>query len=459
VNATIPPTVATPVKLTDAVEEGALQPGMLLKHFRIDRRLAAGGMGEVYEGFDTSLNRKVALKTIRPALARDRAFLVRFVREAQAQANVVHPNVVQIYFVGEDQGVWFMAMQLVDGGSLQDELEGGKALSWQRVANHFVGLADGMAEASRLNIIHRDIKPANILVDRYGIAHMADFGLATAPGASKEPSGTHVRGALDGVESVTHVGTVVGTLPYMAPEQLRGEALDQRADVYALGATMYHLLSGKPPLAARTPADALQQLLPAGLLPMRARAPATPRGLARIVDRCLALDASARFPTHAELAHALRAVVPQPEVRPVFVVRLLAALFDVLPFAVLLRFSYSWAPWVAPCALFLSLALGHILLGATPGQWLMRLRVRTRDDGDVSLARAAARAVLQYGAFFPLAFTLYALYTRGTVAVNALGLLTLLWGGLPLLGAAPALARFPTLVDRLTGTRVLVDVR
>ena len=457
-NATVPPTVATPVKLTDEVNPGALPPGSMLKHFRVDRRLAAGGMGEVYVGFDTSLNRPVALKTIRPGLARDRAFLVRFVREAQAQANVVHPHVVQIYFVGEDQGLWFMAMQLVDGGSLQDELEGGKALAWHRVATHFVGLAEGMAEAARLNIIHRDIKPANILVDRYGIAHLADFGLATAPGATKEPSGTHVRGALDGTESVTHVGTVVGTLPYMAPEQLRGEALDQRADVYALGATMYHLLSGQPPLQARTPAEALQ-LVSAGLPPVRNRAPATPRGLARVVDRCLALDAAARFDTHAELARALRSVAPQPEVRPVFVVRLLAALFDLVPFAILLRFTYSWAPWVAPSALFLSLALGYLLLGASPGQWLMRLRVRTVRDGDVSLARAAARALLQYGAFFPLAFTLSALYTRGNAVVTALALLTLVWGGLPLLGSLPALARLPTLVDRLTHTRVLVDVR
>ena len=457
-NPTLPPTVATPVKLTDEVEPGPLSPGSMLRHFRIDSRLAAGGMGEVYTGFDTSLNRPVALKTIRPALAKDRAFLVRFVREAQAQANVVHPHVIQVYFVGEDGGRWFMAMQLVDGGSLQDELTGGKALEWQKVANHFKGLADGMAEAARLNIIHRDIKPANILIDRYGIAHLADFGLATAPGASKEPSGTHVRGALDGAESVTHVGTIVGTLPYMAPEQLRGEGLDQRADVYGLGATMYHLLSGQPPLQARTPAEALQ-LLSGGLPPVRTRAPATPRALARIVDKCVAPEASARFATHADLARALRSAAPQPEVRPVFLVRALAALLDFLPFAVLLRFTYSWAPWLAPAALFLSLGVGHFLLGASPGQWLMRLRVRTVGDGDVSPARDLARALLQYGAFFPLALTLFALYTRGDRVVNALGFLTLVWGGLALLGALPALLRRPTLVDQLTRTRLLVDVR
>jgi serine/threonine protein kinase len=457
-SATLPPTVATPVKLIEELEPGPLPPGSMLKHFRIDARLAAGGMGEVYTGFDTSLNRPVALKTIRPSLAKDRAFLVRFVREAQAQANVVHPHVIQVYFVGEDRGLWFMAMQLVDGGSLQDQLEGGTPLDWQRVANHFVGLADGMAEAARLNIIHRDIKPANILLDRYGIAHLADFGLATAPGATKEPSGTYVRGALDGTESVTHVGMVVGTLPYMAPEQLRGEALDQRADVYGLGATMYHLLSGHPPLQARTPAEALQRLA-SGLASIRASAPTTPRRLARIVDRCLAPDATARFSTHAELARALRGAAPQPEVRPVFLVRLMAATLDVLPFALLLRFTYGRAPWLAPSVLFLSLAFGYFLLGATPGQWLMRLRLRTDRDGDVSLARASARALLQYGVFFPLAFTLFALYTRGDREVNALGLMTLLWGGLALLGALPALAKLPTLVDRLTRTRVLVDVR
>ncbi|HXX30950.1 MAG TPA: serine/threonine-protein kinase [Myxococcaceae bacterium] len=455
-SATIPPTVATPVALTEPLDQ-ALPPGSMLKHFRVDRRLAAGGMGEVYAGFDTSLNRPVALKTIRPALARDRAFLVRFVREAQAQANVVHPHVVQIYFVGEDQGLWFMAMQLVDGGSLQDELGGGRPLDWQRVASHFVGLAEGMAEAARLNIIHRDIKPANILVDRYGIAHLADFGLATAAG-EKDPSGTHVRGALAGTETVTHVGTVVGTLAYMAPEQLRGETLDQRADVYGLGATMYHLLTGQPPVQARTPAEALQ-LLGGGAAPVRSRAPATPRALARIVDRCLLPEAGARFQTHAELSRALRAAAPQPEVRPVFLVRLLAALLDLTPFAVLLRFTYGWAPWMAPCALFLSLALGHLLLGASPGQWLMRLRVRTSGDGDVSAGRAAARALLQYGAFFPLAFTLSALYTRGAALVNALGLVTIVWAAAVLLGALPALGRRATLVDRLTGTRVLVDVR
>jgi hypothetical protein len=239
---------------------------------------------------------------------------------------------------------------------------------------------------------------------------------------------------------------------------LRGEALDQRADVYGLGATMYHLLSGQPPLQARTPAEALQ-MVSAGLAAIRTRAPATPRGLARVIDKCLAQNASERFASHAELARALRSVAPQPQVRPVFLVRALAALFDVLPFALLLRFTYAWAPWLAPCALFLSLALGHLLLGASPGQWLMRLRVRTAGDGDVTPGRAAARALLQYGVFFPLAFTLSALYSRGDRVVDALGLLTAAWGGLVLLGALPALARRPTLVDRLTGTRVLVDVR
>jgi hypothetical protein len=114
---------------------------------------------------------------------------------------------------------------------------------------------------------------------------------------------------------------------------------------------------------------------------------------------------------------------------------------------------------MGPGGLFVWLVLGHLLLGTSPGQWLMRLRVRTALDGDVSLTRAAARALLQYGALLPLAFTLFAVYTRGDAVVNALGLLTVVWGGLALLGALPTLARRPTLVDRLTRTQVLVDVR
>ncbi|MGZ6028406.1 MAG: serine/threonine-protein kinase, partial [Myxococcaceae bacterium] len=244
---TVGPTAMSPLPLTEVLVPSELAPGTYLHHFRVDRHIAAGGMGAVYLGFDTSLNRPVALKTLRPELARDPSFLARFQREAQSQANLVHPHVVQVYFVGEERGVWFMAMQLVDGGSLQEAVDRGGPLPWTQVATHFVGLAEALVEAARMGIIHRDLKPANVLLDRYGIAHVADFGLVTGTHAPSDHD-TLVKSPLASVAGLSIAGSVMGTLPYMPPEQLRGQRLDQRADVYGLGATVYHLLVGEPPV-------------------------------------------------------------------------------------------------------------------------------------------------------------------------------------------------------------------
>lgn len=453
----VPPTALSPVLLTDVLVPAELTPGTFLHHFRVDRRIATGGMGAVYLGFDTSLNRPVALKTLRPELARDPSFLARFQREAQSQANLVHPHVVQVYFVGEERGVWFMAMQLVDGGSLQDVVDRHGPLPWSEVATHFVGLAEALVEAARLGIVHRDLKPANVLLDRYGIAHVADFGLATATHAPSDHD-TLVRSPMASIPGLSVAGSVMGTLPYMPPEQLRGEPLDQRADVYGLGATVYHLLVGAPPVKARAAAEALQ-IIEAGIVPVRRARSDVPRALASIVDRCLQPDPAARFQTHQELAWAVRHAAPQPQVAPAPVVRLLAGALDLLPALAVLRFCFEKAPWAAPLWFLVWLGLGLAFLGASPGQWLMRLRVRTDVDGDVPPGRAAARALLQWGWFAPLSFTLSLLYASGDTLASALGFGGTGWAVVVLLGALPAALRRPTLVDRLTRTRVLVDVR
>lgn len=453
----VPPTALSPVLLTDVLVPAELTPGTFLHHFRVDRRIATGGMGAVYLGFDTSLNRPVALKTLRPELARDPSFLARFQREAQSQANLVHPHVVQVYFVGEERGVWFMAMQLVDGGSLQDVVDRHGPLPWSEVATHFVGLAEALVEAARLGIVHRDLKPANVLLDRYGIAHVADFGLATATHAPSDHD-TLVRSPMASIPGLSVAGSVMGTLPYMPPEQLRGQPLDQRADVYGLGATVYHLLVGAPPVKARAAAEALQ-IIEAGIVPVRRARSDVPRALASIVDRCLQPDPAARFQTHQELAWAVRHAAPQPQVAPAPVVRLLAGALDLLPALAVLRFCFEKAPWAAPLWFLVWLGLGLAFLGASPGQWLMRLRVRTDVDGDVPPGRAAARALLQWGWFAPLSFTLSLLYASGDTLASALGFGGTGWAVVVLLGALPAALRRPTLVDRLTRTRVLVDVR
>ncbi len=457
-NEGVPPTVLSPVPLTDVLVPAELGPGTFLHHFRVDRRIASGGMGAVYLGFDTSLNRPVALKTLRPELARNPEFLARFQREAQSQANLVHPHVVQVYFVGEERGVWFMAMQLVDGGSLQDAVDRHGRLPWTEVAAHFLGIAEALVEAARLGVVHRDLKPANVLLDRYGIAHVADFGLVTTTHAPSDHD-TLVRSPLASIPGLSVAGSVMGTLPYMAPEQLKGQPLDQRADVYGLGATVYHLLVGEPPVKARTPAEALQQI-EAGIVPVRRAQTDVPRALASIVDRCLAPDPAARFQSHQELAREVRRAAPQPQVAPAPLVRLLAGGIDLLPALAVFYFLFEAAPW-APAAWFaLWLALGIAFLGASPGQWLMRLRIRTDADGDVPPARAAVRALLQWGWFaaLSLAYSLIS-HSAPVLAYGSLGVGGAVWAAVVLLGALPAALRKPTLVDRLTRTRVLVDVR
>jgi hypothetical protein len=351
-----------------------------------------------------------------------------------------------------------MAMQLVDGGSLQDAVDRQGPLPWTQVATHFLGIAEALVESARLGIVHRDLKPANVLLDRYGIAHVADFGLVTATHAPSDHD-TLVRSPMAGIAGLSVVGSVMGTLPYMAPEQLRGEPLDQRADVYGLGATIYHLLVGAPPVSARTAAEALQQIQ-RGLLPVRRARRDVPRALASIVDRCLRADAAERFPSHEELARAVRHAAPQPQVAPAPLVRLIAGLLDLLPAVGVFVPFFEKAPWAAPAWFTLWLGLGIAFLGASPGQWLMRLRVRTQADGDVPPLRAAARAFLQWGwtAALALAYSLIS-HSAPLVAYGPLGVGGAVWAAIVLLGALPAALRRPTLVDRITRTRVLVDVR
>ena len=454
---TVPPTALSPIRLTEGLAPADLPPGTYLHHFRVDRKLASGGMGAVYLGYDTSLDRPVALKTLRPELAGDAAFLARFQHEARSQANLVHPHVVQIYFVGEEHGVWFMAMQLVDGGSLQEAVDRRGRLPWREVAVHFVGLTEALIEAARLGIVHRDLKPANVLVDRFGSAHLADFGLATGATLPQQTK-TFVRGTVPMSSDVSVAGSVMGTLPYMAPEQLQGLPLDQRADVYGMGATIYHLLSGEPPVRAETPDQALRAIQ-AGIPAVRSRRPDVPVLLAEVVDCCLRADPAERFQDHHDLLRAVRRAEPQPVVAPTPLVRGLAGLLDLLPALAVLRFTFFRAPWAAPLWFAAWLVLGHLALGASPGQWLMRLRLRTEEDGDVAPWRGAGRALLQWGWYAPLAIAFRLLYVSAGSETLVLGWVGLGWAAVALLGLLPALLRRPTLVDRLTRTRLLVDVR
>jgi serine/threonine protein kinase len=429
--------------------------GEMLRHFRIDRLLAEGGMGAVYLGFDTSLGRPVAIKTIRSELAGEGRFLHRFLREAQAQANVVHPHVLQAYFVGEERGVWFLAMQLVEGGSLEELLVRGERLSWKEAARHMTAVVEGMVEAARLGIVHRDIKPANLLLDRFGEVHVADFGLATSSnGSLADVAGGAIGNAKAQRGTITQ--GIMGTLEYMPPEQLSGEPLDERADIYALGVTFYQLLTGRLPYATTTAREAIRSFMGPPPQPIRRLVPEIPRAFADLVMRCLSPDIQRRPQTHRWLLEALRRVGPRPEIVPSPIVRVLALLIDILPFGLTLRFTYQSTPWAAFALLTIQMLAGLFWLQATPGQWLMRLQLRADNGGDLPLGRGALRAGLQLGFLLPLSFFVNQAYTDGQAALP-LGIIAIGWGALSLIGSLWALTPGgQTLFDRLARSRVLV---
>jgi hypothetical protein len=264
-----------------------------LGHYRILRWIGGGGMGRIYQGYDESLDRHVAIKVLRPDLARDQACVCRFHAEATAVANLSHPNIVPVYYSGEDAGYHFFAMQLVDGESLSERLARQQRLPLEQALEIGEQCLAGLEAAHRQGLIHRDIKPANVLLERQtGRAMLVDFGLVRRIGQDA---------------GLTTSGTFVGTLDYIAPEQARGQKVDGRADIYSLGALMYQLLSGRLPFEAETPEAMLFQHASEQPLPLREAAPELPQPVAGIVNRMIAKDPEDRYLSCAEVLADLRA--------------------------------------------------------------------------------------------------------------------------------------------------------
>ncbi|HET7712847.1 MAG TPA: serine/threonine-protein kinase, partial [Thermoanaerobaculia bacterium] len=215
-------------------------------HYNVVSQLGRGGMGVVYKAREESLNRFVAIKVLGEALTEDKTFLHRFVREAQAAAGLSHPNLVQIYYIGEDNGQPFFVMEYVTGKSLDHLVREEGRIDNRRAAQMILQAAHGLAAAHDAGIIHRDIKPANLILNERGLVKIADFGLALPADAEMK---------------LTATGMMVGTPGFLAPEQCRGEKVDQRTDIYALGITYYVLLSGTQPFRGESPLALLRQIL------------------------------------------------------------------------------------------------------------------------------------------------------------------------------------------------------
>ncbi len=256
--------------------------------FLLAEQLGSGGMGAVYRAVDRALGRFVAIKVMKQHLGADIELVESFLREARAAAALNHPNIVQIYSCGQEKGQPYIVMELVGGGRLDQLMEGGKRVDEVRLLEVAVDVAEGLKAANGIGLVHGDIKPANILFDQSGTAKVVDFGLAQFVNRQQEQGG------------------VWGTPYYISPERARGGKADHRSDIYSLGATMFHALTGVPPFDGKTATDVVVARLkapPPKLLELESSLQVE---TARLVERMMAADPVLRFPTSASLLADMR---------------------------------------------------------------------------------------------------------------------------------------------------------
>src|SRR5262245_38473215 len=218
-----------------------LQPETTISHYRIKELIAIGGMGEVYRAIDLQLGRIVALKTIVSDKAEDRHAHERFLREARAASILSHPGICTVYEIGNQDDLTFIAMQHISGRTIQELLAEGQ-LPLEQVFSWALDILDALDEAHRHGVIHRDIKPSNIIINERGHAVMLDFGLATQASFADT-----LNEELATLPHLTSATMLLGTVPYMPPEELRGEQLDERSDIFSFAVTLYEMLTGDRP--------------------------------------------------------------------------------------------------------------------------------------------------------------------------------------------------------------------
>ena len=269
----------------------SLEPTAIIAGYRIEQAIGRGGMGVVYRARQLALERPVAIKLIATERAQDPVFRARFEHESRLAASIEHPNVIPVYEAGEDDGLLFIAMRLVEGTDMAELLDRVGALEPSRTARLIGQLAGALDDAHAHGLVHRDVKPANILLTRGEPEHLylTDFGVAKHIGAG---------------EGVTQAGKWVGTLDYLAPEQIRGEAVGAGADIYALAGLLHRCLTGEVPYPRENDAAKLwAQVNAPPPAPSRVR-PGLPPAIDDVIARGMAKDPAARFQSAAELAHA-----------------------------------------------------------------------------------------------------------------------------------------------------------
>jgi serine/threonine protein kinase/sugar lactone lactonase YvrE len=323
----------------------ALTSGTRLGPYEILAPLGAGGMGEVYRARDTRLGREVAVKVLPAAFATDPDRLRRFEQEARAAGALNHPNILVLHDVGVHEGTPYLVTELLEGETLRDRLEHG-ALSPRKAIDVALQIARGLAGAHDRGLVHRDLKPANLFILRDGRVKILDFGLAklTRPEPAESPSATRGTATVDTDKSV-----VMGTAGYMAPEQVRGQPADHRADIFAFGAILYEMLSGRRAFQGETSAETMTAILREEPPEMARDGRPLPPALDRIVRHCLEKSSHERFQSASDIAFALEALSGMSDSGPKEAVARARGTF--------------WRRFMMPALVALALVLAGALLG------------------------------------------------------------------------------------------------
>ncbi len=312
--------------------------GEMLGPYRVDTLIGQGGMGVVYRAWDTRLDRRIALKLLRPEQVNDPARRQRLIREARAASGLIHPNVVTIHDVGSDRNIDYIAMEHIEGRSLEQLIPPGGLPPKQALA-YAIQIAGALAGAHAAGIIHRDLKPGNVMVTREGLVKLLDFGLARRSRIGES-----------GVGTVTLEGDLAGTPSYMSPEQTRGEQVDWRSDIFSFGAMLYRMLTGREAFTGASAVETMNAILTTEPKPLTEGGRQIPPGVENVILHCLEKDPGDRFQSAQDIGFALEASATIAGV----------ALAPEPP-----RWR-TYAPWIAAAAVSLAAGLlaGRYFLGA-----------------------------------------------------------------------------------------------
>ena len=279
-----------------------LKEGTRLGPYEIVAPLGAGGMGEVYRARDKRLDREVAIKVLPERLAADASALSRFEREVKAVAALSHPNILAIHDFGEDHGIRFAVTELLDGETVRERITR-ERLAWRKAVQIGIAITDGLSAAHAKGIVHRDLKPENVFVTSAGLVKILDFGLARS---EVRPTGEAISTPTASVR--TEAGTVLGTVGYMSPEQVRLESVDARSDIFSFGCLLYEMLSGRRAFEGKSPGETLASILRDHPSEITVLGIALPAALERVVVRCLEKNRDERFQSARDLAFHLKEV-------------------------------------------------------------------------------------------------------------------------------------------------------